>query len=65
MKMRWMVERMRKDNTGMKRGMEQLKGWNGIKKKRKKRKKWRSPCERGAIVVAFFCNHLNAFLGIN
>lgn len=49
----------------MKRGMEQLKGWNGIKKKRKKRKKWRSPYERGAIVVAFFCNHLNAFLGIN
>lgn len=39
MKMRWMVERMRKDNTGMKRGMEQLKGWNGIKKKKRKKRK--------------------------
>lgn len=62
MKMRWMVERMRKDNTGMKRGMEQLKGWNGIKKKKRKEKMENSVC---AIVVAFFCNHLNDFLDIN
>lgn len=48
MKMRWMVERMRKDNTGMKRGMEQLKGWNGIKKK-KERKKWRTPCVQSLL----------------